>query len=56
VLGKANDEHNTNFMDNKIAFKVVHIPTGTQFYIGLKDGIYRFGFGVKQESNRKIIL
>ena len=43
-------------MDNKIAFKVVHVPTGCQFYIGCKDGVYRFGFGVKQEYDRKIIL
>ena len=56
VLEKANKEHNTNFLDNKIAFKVIHIPTGSQFYIGYKDGIYRFGFGVKQEYDRKIIL
>lgn len=56
VLEKANTSHNTNFLDNKIAFKVIHEPTGCQFYIGVKDGIYRFGFGVKQEYDRKIIL
>ena len=56
VLEKANKEHNASFLDNKIAFKVVHVPTGCQFYIGCKDGIYRFGFGVKQEYDRKIIL
>lgn len=56
VLEKANKDHNANFMDNKIAFKVVHVPTGCQFYIGYKDGIYRFGFGIKQEYNHKIIL
>ena len=55
-LEKANKEHNASFMDNKIAFKVVHVPTGCQFYIGCKDGVYRFGFGVKQEYDRKIIL
>ena len=56
VLEKANTSHNANFLDNKIAFKVIHEPTGCQFYIGVKDGIYRFGFGVKQEYDRKIIL
>lgn len=56
VLEKANKEHNASFMDNKIAFKVIHVPTSSQFYIGVKDGIYRFGFGVKQEDGRKIIL
>lgn len=56
ILEKANKEHNANFLDNKIAFKVIHEPTGGQFYIGIKDGIYRFGFGVKQEYDRKIIL
>ena len=56
VLEKANNAHHTNFLDNKIAFKVIHEPTGCQFYIGVKDGIYRFGFGVKQEYDRKIIL
>jgi len=56
VLEKANKDHNANFMDNKIAFKVIHVPTGCQFYIGYKDGIYRFGFDVKQEYDRKIIL
>mgnify|MGYP003309981564 CR=1 FL=1 len=56
ILNVANKKLNKNLMDNKIAFKVVHIPTGTLFYIGLKDGIYRFGFGVKQEYDRKIIL
>lgn len=56
VLEKANKEHSTNFLDNKIAFKFKHIPTKTMLYVGYKDGIYRLGLSVKQEYNKKVIL
>lgn len=49
VLKEASNKMNRNLMDNKVAFKVEHIPTNTIFYIGYKDNIYALGLKVYQE-------
>lgn len=38
--------------DNKIAFKILHIETGTILYAGFKDGVYRIGLTCRQQFGR----
>lgn len=54
ILEKAEELTGYILKDNKIAFKVIHKPTGTTLYIGYKDGIYKIGMGVWSEVPSKV--
>ena len=56
ILAKANKMTGRDLMDNKISFKVRHIPTDTILYIGFKDNIYAIGLKVWQEFNEKYVF
>ena len=45
-----------HLMDNKIAFKVLYVPTNTILYIGYKDNTWSVGLSVSQEYNKEIIF
>ena len=49
VLEKAEELTGYILRDNKIAFKIIHKPTGTTLYVGYKDNNYRIGMGVWSE-------
>ena len=54
VLEKAEELTGYILRDNKIAFKIIHKPTGTTLYIGFKDNIYKIGMGVWTEVQSKV--
>lgn len=56
ILSKANKEYNRNFLDNKIAFKIRHVPTNTTLFVGMKDSVYRVGLKVENENDWKVVL
>ena len=43
-------------LDNKVAFKITFIETGSTFYVGYKDNKYTLGLTVWQEFNKIIEL
>lgn len=48
ILNMAEMVHNTKFMDNKIAFHIVHkkVP-GSSLYVGYINGIYKIGLSAR---------
>lgn len=56
ICKMAEAKYGCQLMDNKIAFKFRHIPSDTILYIGYKDGIYKVGLKVFNESNFSINL
>lgn len=54
VLKEASNKLNKNLMDNKVAFKIEHIPTNTILYVGYKDNIYALGLNVYKEYGTMI--
>jgi len=53
ILKRANEITGETLSDNKIAFKIIHIPTETTLYIGYKDGKYSVGMDVWSETSSK---
>ena len=56
ILKKAEAMKGKRLMDNKIAFKVLYVPTNTILYIGYKDNTWSVGLSVNQEYNKEITL
>ena len=54
ILKKAETMKGKRLMDNKIAFKVLYVPTNTILYIGYKDNTWSVGLSVNQEYNKEI--
>ena len=56
ILKKAEAMKGKRLMDNKIAFKVLYVPTNTILYIGYKDNTWSVGLSVNPEYNKEITL
>ena len=56
ILKKAETMKGKHLMDNKIAFKVLYVPTNTIIYIGYKDNTWSVGLSVNQKYNKEITL
>ena len=54
ILKKAEAMKGKRLIDNKIAFKVLYVPTNTILYIGYKDNTWSVGLSVNQEYNKEI--
>ena len=56
IVNMAEVMYDQKFMDNKIAFHIVHkkVP-GSSLYVGYKDGIYRIGLLAKNMDNIPVI-
>ena len=50
VLKDMDAKHNKYLRDNKVAFKLRHVPTGTILYVGYKDNTYRVGLDITKEG------
>lgn len=57
ILKVANKKLNTELMDNKIAFKLIHKPTNIVFYLGYKDWNWSLGLALSPyQTGEKIIF
>ena len=57
LLKVAEEKTGLVLMDNKIAMKIVYIPTNTEFYIGYKDWNWSLGLLLNNwEVGEKIVL
>lgn len=54
VLAKSEQLNNCRFMDNKIAFKILHVPTNTILYVSYKDDRYVVCLEIEQEYESEI--
>ena len=51
VLKYTENMLNKHLMDNKIAFKVLYVPTNTVFYVGYKDNVWSVGLDLNPYMN-----
>ena len=57
LLKVAEEKTGLILLDNKIAMKIVYIPTNTEFYIGYKDWNWSLGLGLNDYViGEKIVL